>query len=188
MSAGLNHVTDRTEQLLFIKEQIRDIPNFPKPGILFRDITPVWADRKAFSLALDLFERDSRSLGATKVVGIESRGFIFGAPLALRLGVGFVPVRKPGKLPHHKISESYDLEYGSDSVEMHLDAIGAGDRVIICDDLIATGGTMLATCKLVEKAGAEVVGILALVELAFLPWRKKLEGYKVTTYISYDSE
>ena len=152
---------------------LRDVPDFPKPGILFKDITPLLAD----PAALDASITQLAALGwdrATKVVGIESRGFIFGVPLALRLGVGFVPVRKPGKLPYKTHSREYSLEYGTDRLEIHQDGVGPGDRVVIVDDLLATGGTMGATCELVEGSGAEVIGCTALIELAFLDGRSRL--------------
>ena len=176
------------QSLDYVRSCIRNVPNFPKPGIVFRDITPVLADAVAFDTALDHYESACRTLSPTKVVGIESRGFIFGAPVANRLRLPFIPVRKPGKLPWTTVHESYDLEYGSDAVHMHSDVISPGDKIVVVDDLIATGGTMLATCRLVEKMGGQVVGIVALIDLAFLPWRTKLTGYNVRALISYDTE
>ena len=151
-----------------LNQFIRDVPDFPKPGIVFKDITPLLHDPGAFQAVVDEFDRRFADAGINRIVGIESRGFIFGAALAYKLGVSFIPVRKPGKLPHETDTVSYDLEYGSDSVEIHLDALDEGDRVLIVDDLIATGGTVEATCKLVEKLGAEIVGFAFLIELAVI--------------------
>ena len=171
-----------------VKETIRDVPDFPKPGIMFRDITPVLENGSTFSYVLDHFEAYCRMKNPTCIVGIEARGFILGAPIADRMNVGFIPVRKPGKLPWATESESYELEYGSGSVEIHKDVLDSTDRVVIVDDLIATGGTALATCRLVEKLGARVEGLVALVDLAFIPWKDKLERYEVKTFVTYDSE
>jgi adenine phosphoribosyltransferase len=171
-----------------IRSCIRDVPDFPKAGILFRDITPALADSQAFGFVIDLFEAHCRELSPTHIVGIEARGFIIGAPLAERLGVGFVPARKPGKLPSETVSQSYQLEYGEDSVEIHSDALNSDSRVAIVDDLFATGGTALATCQLVERLGAEVTTVVSLVDLAFLPWRERLNGFSTHAFISYDSE
>lgn len=158
------------------KQLIRDIPDFPKPGILFRDITPLLADHQAMAQMIDELTGRYRDQPIDKIVGIESRGFIFGMPLALRLGVGFVPARKPGKLPFATIEESYELEYGVNTITMHEDAIHSGDRVLVVDDLIATGGTAAATCKLVERLGGVVAEVLAIIELEFLDGRKLVEG------------
>ena len=164
---------------------IRDIPDFPKPGILFKDITPLLGDPAAFAVAIGRMEESARGMRVTKVLGIESRGFIFGGALALRMGVGFVPVRKPGKLPYATIRETYDLEYGQDSLEIHGDAVKRGERVAVVDDLLATGGTALATIRLAEKLGAEVAGLVCLVELDFLHGRDRLTGYEVHSLIHF---
>lgn len=168
-----------------LKSVIRDVPDFPKPGILFKDITTLLKTPGAFHECLDLLEASARDLGITGVVGIEARGFIFGAPLADRLGVGFIPIRKPCKLPSETISESYLLEYGSDSIEMHSDALGDSDRVVLIDDLLATGGTMQAAVRLVEKTGARVVKVLFVVELLFLNGRERLAEYDVQSLVTF---
>ena len=173
---------DRTATL---RSAIRDVPDFPKPGIVFKDITPLLGDPATFRLALELMAEMCRDLKPEQVVAIESRGFIFGGALADRLGAGFVPVRKPGKLPWRRVSRSYDLEYGTDSVEMHQDALRAGARALIVDDVIATGGTARAVSHLVEQLGARVVGHAFLVELSFLDGRQKLDGYEVRSLIRY---
>lgn len=168
-----------------LKSVIRDVPDFPKPGILFKDVTTLLKNPEAFRECIDRMEASVRDIGVTGVVGIEARGFIFGAPLADRLGVGFIPIRKPRKLPHVTISESYLLEYGSDTIEMHRDALEAGDRVVLVDDLLATGGTMEAAVRLVEKTGATVARVLFVVELLFLNGRERFEGYDVQSLISF---
>lgn len=154
--------------------QIRTIPDFPKPGIQFKDITPLLQDPKAFAAVTDLFVERYKSAGVTAIVGIESRGFIFGAALAMRLGVAFVPVRKKGKLPAKTIAATYDLEYGSATIEIHTDALKASDKVVVLDDLLATGGTLAAACSLVEKLGARIHEVATVVELSFLDGRSKL--------------
>ncbi|MDQ6694926.1 MAG: adenine phosphoribosyltransferase [Chloroflexota bacterium] len=164
---------------------IRDIPDFPAPGILFRDITTLLKEGEPFKACIDLLADQLKSLGATKVVGIESRGFIFAAPIAYVLGVGFVPVRKLGKLPAETITAEYDLEYGSNTVEMHSDAIELGERVIIVDDLLATGGTTRATIELVEQLGGRIVALAFLVELTDLGARESLERYNIVTAIRF---
>ena len=156
---------------------IRDVPDFPKPGILFKDITPLLLNPEAFAASISQLAAPYRERPVDAVVGIESRGFIFGAAMALELGVGFVPVRKPGKLPYQTIAVDYELEYGKDRVEMHTDAIRTGQRVALVDDLLATGGTMWATCQLIEKLGGKIAGISFLIELVFLNGREKLKGY-----------
>lgn len=171
-----------------LKKFIRDVQDFPKKGIVFKDITTLLKDNMAFKAALEQLYSKVSSLNVDKVVAIESRGFIFGSLLANKLNAGFVPVRKTGKLPAEKISESYQLEYGTDSLEIHTDAIQKGDRVLIHDDLLATGGTVQAVCKMVEKLGGEIVGILFLIELDFLKGREKLKNYPVHTVIHYESE
>lgn len=171
-----------------LKNVIRDVPDFPKKGIIFKDITTLLKNKEAFADAFNqLYERVS-NLKVDKVVSIESRGFIFGSLLAHKLNAGFVPVRKPGKLPAEKISETYSLEYGTDSLEIHKDAINPGEKVLIHDDLLATGGTVEAVCKLVEKLGGEIVGIVFLIELSFLNGREKLNKYNVSTVIQYEAE
>jgi adenine phosphoribosyltransferase len=169
-------------------DYIRTINDFPKPGIGFKDITTLLKDAKAFEMAIQEMERRLKGKTIDKVVGIESRGFIFGAPLALRLGAGFVPARKPKKLPAKTVREEYALEYGADALEMHADAISNIESVVIVDDLLATGGTAAATTRLVEKLGGTIVGIGFLIELEFLQGRKKLGGYDVFSLIRYESE
>ena len=171
-----------------LKKLIRDVPNFPVEGIVFKDITTLLKDPNGYSETLDKLYNVAKSKGITKVVGVESRGFIFGGALAEKLNVGFVPIRKPGKLPAETVSESYQLEYGSDTIEIHKDALTEADKVLLHDDLLATGGTMEAACKLVEKLGAEIIQISFLIDLAFLKGKEKLKGYKVDSLIEYDSE
>jgi len=164
---------------------IRDIPDFPKEGVVFKDITPLLKDPKAVAHAVGLIYDRFADAGVTGVAGIESRGFIFGCPVAAAFGVGFIPIRKPGKLPYETISEEYELEYGTDCVEMHIDAVGPDDKILIVDDLLATGGTAAATRKLVEKAGATVVGFGFVIELLFLHGATKLQGVPVYSLIKY---
>jgi len=173
------------ERIEALKSTIRDVPDFPKPGVVFKDITPLLGDPAALRRAVDMLVvlADDRPVDA--VVAIESRGFILGSLLAVRLGAGFVPVRKPGKLPAATQSASYALEYGEDTLEIHADALDEGQRVLIVDDVIATGGTAQATAGLVERLGADVVGYLFLVELGFLNGRDKLSGYEVLSLIRY---
>lgn len=171
---------------MILSDVIRDIPDFPKKGILFKDITTILQDPAALNFAFKELCNFAKDKGITKVVGIESRGFIFGAMLANELNAGFVPVRKPGKLPSSKISETYQLEYGDDSVEIHTDAIEPGDKVLIHDDLLATGGTMEAACKLVEKLGGEIVQLSFIIELTFLNGRDKLKNYDVRSLVRFD--
>ena len=151
---------------------IVDIPDYPEPGVIFKDITPLFADAEALQAVVDTMAEHYADKGITKVVGAEARGFMLGAPIAYKLGCGFVPARKPGKLPRATYSEKYALEYGTDELQIHQDALDENDRVIIIDDLIATGGTCIATAKLIEKAGAEVVGFGFILELAFLKPRE----------------
>lgn len=174
-----------TDALETITAAIRDVPDFPKPGILFKDITPLLADAAAFSATIDLLEQRAKAHGAEVVVGMESRGFLFGAPLALRLGVPFVPARKPGKLPAEKVRVEYELEYGTDALEMHADAFSEGSKVVVVDDLIATGGTAAATAQLVRKVGGEVAAFLFVIELAFLAGREKLKA-PVDSLLTFD--
>ncbi|MFO7525976.1 MAG: adenine phosphoribosyltransferase [Ignavibacteriaceae bacterium] len=171
-----------------LKKYIRSIKDFPKPGIMFRDITTLLKDNIALRETLQQLYSISKDVEITKVVGIESRGFIMGAMLAEKLGCGFVPVRKPNKLPAAKISETYYLEYGEDKIEIHKDAIEPGDKVLLHDDLLATGGTMEAACKLIEKLGGEVVQINFLIELSFLSGREKLKKYDVHSLMVYEDE
>jgi len=171
--------------MVVLAEYIRDIPDVPKPGIIFKDITTLLQDATAFRQALDELEARCRDRGATQVLGIESRGFIFAAPLADRLGAGFVPVRKLGRLPAETVQAEYALEYGTNTVEMHRDAIAPGERVLIVDDLLATGGTCRAAIDLVEQLGGVVVGCAFLVELAFLGGRTHLDGYDLQALITY---
>jgi adenine phosphoribosyltransferase len=167
---------------------IRDIPDFPKPGIVFKDITPLLLDPGALDAAVIELAAWARPLGVDLVAAAEARGFILGAALARELGVGFVPARKPGKLPGETVSAEYILEYGVDALEMHADALRGGARVLLHDDLLATGGTARALCELVEGRGAVVAGVGFLVELAFLGGREKLAGYDVHALIAYDAE
>jgi adenine phosphoribosyltransferase len=168
-----------------LKGFIREVPDFPKAGILFYDITTLLKDPLALRMTVDRFVWQFASKQVDKVVGMESRGFMFGPIVAYNLNAGFVPVRKPGKLPAKSISETYDLEYGQDTLQMHEDAIETGDRVLIVDDLIATGGTASASAKLVEQRGGKVVGLGFVIELTFLAGRKKLGGYEVLSLIRY---
>jgi adenine phosphoribosyltransferase len=165
---------------------IRDIPDFPKPGILFKDITPLLLDADALSLAIAQLADWARPLEVDFVVAAEARGFILGAAIARELGVGFVPARKPGKLPHQTISAEYILEYGVDALEMHADALADGAKVLLHDDLLATGGTARALAELIEGTGARIAGCAFLVELAFLRGRDRLAGYDVHSLLSYD--
>ena len=168
--------------------KIRSIPDFPKPGILFRDITPLLQDAEALREAVRRMAEPYAGRSVDVVVGAESRGFIFGAAIAIALGAGFVPVRKKGKLPADTVSVTYDLEYGTDTIEMHADAIRPEMQVLMVDDLLATGGTMAACCEMVERAAGRILGIEFLIELEFLAGRKKLEGYPVRSQIVYEGE
>ena len=168
-----------------IEKYIRDIPDFPKPGVLFKDIAPLLQDHDGLSMCLTDLKSMVPDGKIDKVIGIESRGFLFGTMLAKRLNAGFVLARKPGKLPYKTISQTYNLEYGTDAVEMHIDAIEKGDRVLIHDDVLATGGTAQAVCKLVEKLGGEIVQCNFIMELGFLKGREKLNGYDVQSILSY---
>jgi adenine phosphoribosyltransferase len=169
--------------LNYLKRNIRDVPDFPQPGILFRDITPLLADPKAFRMAVDAMAKPFADVD--HVVAIESRGFILGAAVAYCLGAGLIPVRKVGRLPGETLREEYGLEYGANTVEIHADAIHAGERVLIVDDVLATGGTVRAAANLVERLGATVAGISLLIELSFLDGRSRLEGYPLASLISY---
>ncbi len=171
-----------------LQSHIRNVQDFPKEGIGFKDITTLLKDGQAFRAAVDELSAPFAEQGISKVVGIESRGFVFGTVMAYNWNIGFVPVRKPGKLPADTLREEYELEYGTDSLEIHQDAIMAGEKVLIVDDLLATGGTAAATVKLVEKLGGDIAGIAFLIELAFLSGRKKLEGHRILSLIKYDAE
>jgi adenine phosphoribosyltransferase len=171
-----------------LKSLIRDVPDFPKKGIVFKDITTLTKDAAGLRSAVDAIAERYIDANVDLVLGIESRGFIFGAAVAYKMGVGFVPARKPGKLPGETVTAEYELEYGTDSIEVHRDAIGEGQRVLIVDDLLATGGTAAAAARLVEELGGEVVAITFVVDLAFLKGRDKLSGYDVFCLVEYDSE
>ncbi len=168
-----------------LKTRIRHVPDFPKAGILFYDVTTLLRDPEGFKLSIDTMAEPYKDAGISLVVGIESRGFILGAAVADRIGAGFAPVRKVGKLPSTKIRVSYDLEYGTDSLEIHSDAVDAGQKVLIVDDLLATGGTARATVDLVRQLGGDVVGVAVLVELTFLNGRAKLAGENVRAILQY---
>lgn len=164
---------------------IRAVPDFPKKGILFRDITPLLKNPAALKTAVKMLADPFRDNGVTDVIGIESRGFIFGSPLAIELGVGFIPIRKPGKLPCQTSREEYSLEYGTDAIELHTDALGFHSNVLLCDDLLATGGTMAAAIKLVRQTGAHVVGVTFVIELAELKGRDKLKDMNLFSLLKY---
>ena len=166
---------------------IRSVPDFPVEGILFYDITTLLKNPQALRNTIDQLAQQYTDANIDAIVGMESRGFIFGMPLAYQLGVGFVPVRKPGKLPAETLSESYQLEYGSNTLEMHVDGVEKGQRILIVDDLLATGGTAKATCNLVERLGGEVIGLAFAIELTFLRGRDKLQGYDIFSLLAYDS-
>jgi adenine phosphoribosyltransferase len=168
-----------------IETLIRAIPDFPIPGILFRDITPLLKDKQGFRRAIDLFVDRFKGRGIDYVVAIEARGYILGAPIAYAIDAGFIPVRKPGKLPYDTLSEEYALEYGTNVLEIHADAIGKGDRVLVVDDLLATGGTAAATARLLERLGATVEAFAFLVELTALPGREALAGAEVVAFVAY---
>jgi adenine phosphoribosyltransferase len=168
-----------------VKALIRDVPDFPQEGIVFKDITPLLADPIAFSTVIDLIVVHFGRGNVDKVVGIEARGFIIASPVAYHFGAGFVPVRKKDKLPWNTEAAEYELEYGKATLEVHQDAVAAGERVLVVDDVLATGGTARATAQLVERIGGKVVGIACLIELGFLSGRDKLEGYDVFTLLTY---
>jgi adenine phosphoribosyltransferase len=169
----------------WLASHLRDVPDFPQPGIVFKDLTPLLADVDAFRYAVDAIADHAAGLTVDKVVGIEARGFIFAAAVAYRLGAGFVPVRKPGKLPWKTVSETYDLEYGTDTLEVHDDGIAPGDAVYVVDDVLATGGTAAATCRLVHRLGGVIAGVAFVVELGFLEGRAKLpQEHDVLTLIT----
>ena len=172
-------------QIEQIEALIRDVPDFPEPGIVFKDITPVLADPIAFSTIIDLIVVHFGRGNVDKVVGIEARGFILGAPVAYHFGAGIIPVRKKGKLPYETLEETYALEYGTAALEIHTDAVQAGERVLVVDDVLATGGTAKAAASLVERVGGKVCGIATLIELDFLHGRDKLQGHDLFTLIHY---
>ncbi len=171
--------------LSLLKAQIREISDFPKKGILFRDITPLLRNHELLTEAIDLMAGNYAKYDPTVIVGLESRGFLFGMALAFRMGLGFAPIRKKGKLPYKTFSASYELEYGTDSIEIHQDAIKKGDKVIIVDDLLATGGTAVAAINLIKNFDAEILGLEFLIELESLKGREKLKGYNVNTIAVY---
>ena len=173
---------------LDLKKRIRSIPDFPKPGIMFRDITPLLADARAFREAVRRMGEPYKKGSVDVVIGAESRGFIFAAAMAVDLGAGFVPIRKKGKLPYKTASVSYALEYGTDTLQMHTDAVSRGTRVLMVDDLLATGGTMAACCEMVQAAGGKILGIEFLIELSFLKGRAKLGNHPVRSQIVFDNE
>ena len=168
-----------------LKSKIRDIPNFPKPGIIFKDITPALREPETLKLAVEGLAAPFRHQSIDAVAGMEARGFILGSLVAYTLGVGFIPLRKPGKLPYESTSIHYDLEYGSAALEIHTDALGHHDRILIVDDLLATGGTAKASCELIERLGGEVVACAFMVELGFLNGRSKLTGWNIHSLIEY---
>lgn len=169
-------------------DEIRNVPDFPKKGIVFRDITTLLKNKSAFGRAVDVLYDHYKGMMIDKVVSVESRGYILGAPLAYRLGAGFVPIRKPGKLPAETLQQEYALEYGTDAIEVHKDAISPGERILLHDDLLATGGTIAAACQLVERLGGKIVGVSFLIELRFLSARKRLPQYDIFSVIGYDTE
>jgi len=169
-----------------LRELIRDVPDYPKKGIVFKDITTLIKRGDAFDEVINIFFEKCKDKKVDLVAAVESRGFIFGGVLANRLKVGFIPVRKFGKLPARTVEQKYDLEYGTDTLEIHKDAVAPGQKVLIVDDLLATGGTIQATCKLIEKLGGEVTGILVMIELGFLNGRDKLKDYDLFTLLRYD--
>lgn len=175
----------RDDLLARLEPLIREIPDFPKPGVMFKDITPLLADPAGLALAVELMANPFRKSEVDLVVGAESRGFIFGTAIAQSLSCGFVPVRKPGKLPAERRTKTYDLEYGNDTLEIHSDALAPAHRVLMVDDLLATGGTMRACCDLVNDLGAEIVGISVLIELGFLNGRGRLAPYEVSAVLRY---
>lgn len=168
-----------------LKQYIRSIPDFPKPGILFRDITPLLAAPAAFSSAIQEMAAPFMDKGILYVAAVEARGFIFGSAIAHALKAGFIPLRKKGKLPHHTVAVAYGLEYGRDAIEVHLDAVRPGDKVLLVDDLLATGGTMAAACQLMEKVGAQICGLSFLVELTELRGREKIQSYPFHVVLEY---
>lgn len=177
---------DRERVVEELRARVRDVPGFPSPGILFRDITPILKDPNAYRQAVALFTEHFAGRGVEVFAGVESRGFLFAAPVALALGASFIPVRKLGKLPAAKVQRTYALEYGEASIELHVDAVERGQRVVVLDDLLATGGTAQAACELVEELGGQVVEVAFLIELGSLKGRDRLRGRRVTSFIRYD--
>jgi adenine phosphoribosyltransferase len=175
-----------TVDATWLEGLVRDVPDFPQPGIVFKDVTPLWADPSAFRFSIDAIADHYAGVEVDRVVGVEARGFILAAPVAYRFGAGFAPVRKRGKLPADIASESYDLEYGTDTLEIHRDGVLTGQRVLIVDDVLATGGTAAATIRLVEALGGSVVGLGFLIELGFLNGRKRLADYELVSLITYE--
>ncbi len=171
-----------------LKNYIANVPNFPKEGIVFRDISPLMANGEAYQYATQKIVDYAKEVGAEMIVGPEARGFIVGCPVAYKLGIGFTPARKKGKLPRETVSVQYGLEYGTDELHLHKDSIKPGQKVLICDDLLATGGTMVACAKLVEKLGGEVVGMAFLVELLDLKGREKIKDYDILTLMEYHED
>ncbi len=178
------------QSLTYIKDSIKAVADYPKPGIMFRDVTSLLEDPKAFALTIDLMAEKFADQGFTKIVGTEARGFIFGAPLSLALGIGFVPARKPGKLPRKTISQDYVLEYGTDTLQIHEDALSSNDKVLVVDDLLATGGTVEATVKLIRQIGAQVSDAVFVISLPDLGGEKRLESMDLTisTLVEFEGE
>ena len=172
-------------ETLDLNQYIRDIPDFPKPGVLFKDITPLLLNHKAFDATIERFADEFRDKNVDVIAAAEARGFLFAAPLALRLGVGMVPIRKPGKLPFDKHSYSYELEYGTDTLEMHIDGIEPGQNVLVVDDLLATGGTVQACCEMIEKCNASIVACAFLIELKFLNGAERLKKFNTFSLLEY---
>jgi adenine phosphoribosyltransferase len=181
-------MTTALSEYEYVRENVRIVPDFPKKGIMFLDITTAVKDPKSMQIMIDFLYEKLKNKNVDYIAGVESRGFIFGAALAYKLGIGFVPIRKPNKLPAKTIKESYSLEYGTDTIEMHEDAIKSGDRVVVIDDLLATGGTAVAACNLVKRVGAEVVAAAFIIELDPLKGREKIEatGVEVISMLNYD--
>lgn len=181
-----NHKNNMADtQSIELNNYIRDVPDFPKPGILFKDITPLLMNHAAFAATIDRFADEFANQGIEVIAAAEARGFLFAAPLALRLGVGMVPIRKPGKLPYQKHSYSYELEYGTDTLEMHIDGIEAGQNVLVVDDLLATGGTVQACCEMIEACNAKIAACAFLIELKFLGGGEKLKKYNTFSLLEY---
>lgn len=180
--------SERSITITKLRDLIRDVPDFPKPGVVYKDITPLLQHPAGLSLAVEYLTQPFRHIRVDIVAGAESRGFIFGTAVARNISAGFVPLRKPGKLPHSTRAAHFDLEYGTDSLEIHEDAITPGSRVLLVDDLLATGGTMAACCELVESLGGEIVGLAVLIELSFLRGRDRLSRYPVHSILTYDSD
>lgn len=168
-----------------LRRTIRDVPDFPRDGIVYKDITPVLLDHALFARVIEAMSAPFRGEGISHVLAVESRGFLFGAPIALALGAALVPARKPRKLPYGRVTEEYDLEYGKDALEVHRDAFGVGARVLVVDDVLATGGTARAACRLGGRLDARIEGVAVLADLSFLPWREALQDYRVHSLVSF---